>query len=77
MFSNAVVVNIKPPTYILLQIYDLFFVTQKAKGSAEARKRTSEALKAFFNDPENRRKRSIAMKGQYLYFSFIAYSALL
>lgn len=50
---------------MLLQIYDLFFVTQKAKGSAEARKRTSEALKAFFSDPENRRKRSIAMKGQF------------
>ncbi|KAA0040581.1 uncharacterized protein E5676_scaffold98G00830 [Cucumis melo var. makuwa] len=36
---------------------------KKAKGSAEARKRTSEALKAFFSDPENRRKRSSAMKG--------------
>lgn len=40
---------------------------KKAKGSAEARKRTSEALKAFFNDPENRRKRSIAMKGVKFY----------
>lgn len=39
---------------------------QKAKGTAAARKRASEALKAFFSDPENRRKRSIAMKGQFL-----------
>lgn len=55
---------------VVLQIYDLFFVTQKAKGSAEARKRTSEALKSFFSDPENRRKRSIAMKGQFLSSNF-------
>ncbi|KGN51207.1 uncharacterized protein LOC101211176 [Cucumis sativus] len=40
---------------------------KKAKGSAEARKRTSEALKAFFSDPENRRKRSSAMKGVKFY----------
>lgn len=36
---------------------------QRAKGTAAARKHTSETLKAFFSDPENRRKRSIAMKG--------------
>ncbi|KAF4382945.1 uncharacterized protein LOC115708199 [Cannabis sativa] len=36
---------------------------KKAKGTAAARKHASEALKAFFSDPENRRKRSIAMKG--------------
>ncbi|XP_062111673.1 uncharacterized protein LOC133823096 [Humulus lupulus] len=36
---------------------------KKAKGTADARKHASEALKAFFSDPENRRKRSIAMKG--------------
>ncbi|KAF2302410.1 hypothetical protein GH714_036214 [Hevea brasiliensis] len=36
---------------------------KKAKGTAAARKHTSETLKAFFSDPENRRKRSIAMKG--------------
>ncbi|BBG94212.1 zinc knuckle CCHC-type family protein [Prunus dulcis] len=35
---------------------------KKAKGTAAARKRASEALKVFFSDPENRRKRSIAMK---------------
>ncbi|XP_022951579.1 uncharacterized protein LOC111454354 isoform X1 [Cucurbita moschata] len=40
---------------------------KKAKGSAEARKRTSEALKAFFSDPKNRQKRSIAMKGIKFY----------
>ncbi|KAE8682981.1 Integrase-type DNA-binding superfamily protein [Hibiscus syriacus] len=36
---------------------------KKAKGTAAARKRVSEALKEFFSDPENRRKRSISMKG--------------
>ncbi|KAM7252243.1 hypothetical protein ACFE04_024126 [Oxalis oulophora] len=36
---------------------------KKAKGTAAARKHTSETLKAFFSDPENRRKRSISMKG--------------
>ncbi|VVA20427.1 PREDICTED: zinc [Prunus dulcis] len=41
---------------------------KKAKGTAAARKRASEALKVFFSDPENRRKRSIAMKGEFLYF---------
>ncbi|KAL6350460.1 hypothetical protein AAG906_019107 [Vitis piasezkii] len=40
---------------------------KKAKGTAAARKRASEALKAFFRDPENRRKRSIAMKGAKFY----------
>ncbi|KAB1207343.1 hypothetical protein CJ030_MR7G017474 [Morella rubra] len=36
---------------------------KKAKGTAAARRRASEVLKAFFSDPENRHKRSIAMKG--------------
>ncbi|XP_065861401.1 uncharacterized protein [Euphorbia lathyris] len=36
---------------------------KKAKGTAAARKHTSETLKAFFSDPENRHKRSVAMKG--------------
>ncbi|KAJ8760918.1 hypothetical protein K2173_021956 [Erythroxylum novogranatense] len=40
---------------------------KKAKGTAAARKRASETLKAFFSDPENRRKRSIAMKGVKFY----------
>ncbi|XP_021664939.2 uncharacterized protein LOC110653552 [Hevea brasiliensis] len=40
---------------------------KKAKGTAAARKHTSETLKAFFSDPENRRKRSIAMKGAKFY----------
>lgn len=39
----------------------------KAKGTLAARKRASETLKAFFSDPENRRKRSIAMKGIKFY----------
>lgn len=41
----------------------ILYVMQKAKGTAAARKRVSEALKDFFSDPENRRKRSISMKG--------------
>ncbi|KAK8699799.1 hypothetical protein V6N13_115877 [Hibiscus sabdariffa] len=40
---------------------------KKAKGTAAARKRVSEALKDFFSDPENRRKRSISMKGVKFY----------
>ncbi|KAF5746685.1 hypothetical protein HS088_TW06G00857 [Tripterygium wilfordii] len=40
---------------------------KKAKGTAASRKRASEALKAFFSDPENRRMRSIAMKGVKFY----------
>uniref|UniRef100_A0A7N0V7E5 CCHC-type domain-containing protein n=1 Tax=Kalanchoe fedtschenkoi TaxID=63787 RepID=A0A7N0V7E5_KALFE len=36
---------------------------KKTKGTAAARKRASESMKAFFSDPENRRKRSISMKG--------------
>ncbi|XP_072966944.1 uncharacterized protein [Typha angustifolia] len=42
---------------------------KKAKGTAEARKQASEALKAFFRNPENRLKRSIAMKGVKFYCS--------
>lgn len=40
---------------------------KKAKGTAAARKHASETLKAFFSDPENRQKRSIAMKGVRFY----------
>ncbi|KAK9074686.1 hypothetical protein SSX86_007284 [Deinandra increscens subsp. villosa] len=36
---------------------------KKSKGSADARKRASESMKAFFSDPGNRLKRSISMKG--------------
>ncbi|KAJ0638232.1 hypothetical protein HanOQP8_Chr17g0682951 [Helianthus annuus] len=36
---------------------------KKSKGSADARKHASQSMKAFFTDPENRRKRSISMKG--------------
>ncbi|KAJ0828788.1 putative nucleotidyltransferase, Ribonuclease H [Helianthus annuus] len=36
---------------------------KKSKGSADARKHASQSMKAFFSDPENRRKRSISMKG--------------
>ncbi|XP_057950119.1 uncharacterized protein LOC131145075 [Malania oleifera] len=40
---------------------------KKTKGTAAARKRASEAMKAFFRDPDNRHKRSIAMKGVKFY----------
>ncbi|GMY26060.1 DNA-binding protein HEXBP [Fagus crenata] len=40
---------------------------KKAKGTAAARRRASEVLKAYFSDPENRRKRSISMKGVKFY----------
>ncbi|KAM5567128.1 hypothetical protein ABKV19_015308 [Rosa sericea] len=40
---------------------------KKAKGTAAARKHTSETLKAFFSDPENRRRRSVSMQGIKFY----------
>nr|GMD28735.1 uncharacterized protein LOC109166374 isoform X1 [Ipomoea batatas] len=39
---------------------------KKAKGTAAARKRASDAMKNYFRDPENRRKRSLSMKGPFL-----------
>jgi len=36
---------------------------KRTKGAASARKHASETQKAFFSNPENRFKRSIAMKG--------------
>nr|XP_017226221.1 PREDICTED: uncharacterized protein LOC108202348 [Daucus carota subsp. sativus] len=40
---------------------------KKAKGTADARKHASETMKDYFRDPENRRKRSISMKGIKFY----------
>ncbi|KAJ8635623.1 hypothetical protein MRB53_009890 [Persea americana] len=40
---------------------------KKTKGTAIARKEASEAMKGFFRNPENRLKRSIAMKGVKFY----------
>ncbi|XP_074361187.1 uncharacterized protein LOC141701430 isoform X3 [Apium graveolens] len=40
---------------------------KKAKGTADARKHASDTMKDFFRDPENRRKRSISMKGIKFY----------
>ncbi|KAI4314204.1 hypothetical protein L6164_027137 [Bauhinia variegata] len=40
---------------------------KKARGTPAARKRASETMKAYFSDPENRRKRSISMKGVKFY----------
>ncbi|KAJ1287735.1 hypothetical protein BS78_02G033300 [Paspalum vaginatum] len=42
---------------------------KRTKGTAAARKHASEIQKAFFSDPENRLKRSIAMKGVKFYCS--------
>jgi len=36
---------------------------KRTKGTAAARKHASETQKTFFSNPENRLKRSIAMKG--------------
>ncbi|CAA7402989.1 unnamed protein product [Spirodela intermedia] len=36
---------------------------KKTKGTPEARKQASEAMKAYFRNPENRQKRSMSMKG--------------
>lgn len=47
-----------------------FMEIVQAKGTPAARKRASELQKAFFSDPENRRKRSIAMKGIQFYCSY-------
>jgi hypothetical protein len=41
----------------------LFLDMKRTKGTAAARKHASETQKAFFSNPENRLKRSIAMKG--------------
>lgn len=38
---------------------------QKAKGTVAARRHTSKTMKAFFSDPINRQKRSMAMKGNF------------
>ncbi|XP_027917063.1 uncharacterized protein LOC114176280 [Vigna unguiculata] len=40
---------------------------KKAKGTVAARRHTSNTMKAFFSDPINRQKRSMAMKGVKFY----------
>ncbi|XP_057752429.1 uncharacterized protein LOC130970375 [Arachis stenosperma] len=40
---------------------------KRAKGTIAARKHTSKTMKAFFSDPINRQKRSMAMKGVKFY----------
>ncbi|XP_055810121.1 uncharacterized protein LOC129880209 [Solanum dulcamara] len=40
---------------------------KKAKGTPAARKHASESMKNYFRDPDNRRKRSISMKGVKFY----------
>jgi hypothetical protein len=45
---------------------------KKTKGTAAARKHASETQKAFFSNPENRLKRSIAMKGKSTFHLLIS-----
>ncbi|CAN4124382.1 unnamed protein product [Withania somnifera] len=40
---------------------------KKAKGTPAARKHASETMKNYFRNPDNRRKRSISMKGVKFY----------
>lgn len=51
---------------VLLQFDTVVLHMQRAKRKPAARKHASETMKAFFSDPENRRKRSIAMIGQFV-----------
>jgi len=51
-------------TVVDLGIPPSFFLDMKrTKGTAAARKHASETQETFFSNPENRLKRSIAMKG--------------
>ncbi|OEL32662.1 hypothetical protein BAE44_0006319 [Dichanthelium oligosanthes] len=47
----------------MLIFVPLLLNMKRTKGTAAARKHASETQKAFFSNPENRLKRSIAMKG--------------
>lgn len=38
---------------------------QKAKGTVAARKHSSKIMKAYYSDPVNRQKRSMALKGHF------------
>lgn len=42
---------------------------KKSKGIPAARRHASETMKSYFSNPENRRKRSLAMKGVKFYCS--------
>jgi len=58
-------------TVVDLGIPPSFFLDMKrTKGAASARKHASETQKGFFSNPENRFKRSIAMKGNDITLPF-------
>ncbi|KAG8366304.1 hypothetical protein BUALT_Bualt17G0062400 [Buddleja alternifolia] len=63
IFSNRMKIIHGDPTLHAQRVAAI----KKTKGAADARKRASEAMKSYFNDPENRRKRSIAMRGVKFY----------
>ncbi|KAG5017330.1 hypothetical protein JHK82_022955 [Glycine max] len=55
-------------TFFACMFYDLLeYRHAKAKGTVAARKHTSKIMKAYFSDPVNRQKRSMAMKGVKFY----------
>ncbi|KAH9609177.1 hypothetical protein KSS87_002403 [Heliosperma pusillum] len=59
LFSNRMKIIHKDPTLHAQRVAAI----KKTKRTVAARKQASEALKTFFSDPENRRRRSISMKG--------------
>ncbi|XP_021844623.2 uncharacterized protein [Spinacia oleracea] len=59
LFSNRMKIIHRDPALHAQRVAAI----KKAKGKPEARKHTSDTLKIFFSDPENRRKRSLSMKG--------------
>ncbi|XP_061342414.1 uncharacterized protein LOC133288624 isoform X3 [Gastrolobium bilobum] len=63
LFSNRMKIIHQDP---MLQAQRVAAI-KKAKGTVAARKQTSKAMKAYFSDPINRQKRSMAMKGVKFY----------
>ncbi|XP_074274546.1 uncharacterized protein LOC141598708 [Silene latifolia] len=59
LFSNRMKIIHKDPELHAQRVAAI----KKTKRTAAARQQASESLKTFFSDPENRRKRSISMKG--------------
>ena len=61
----VVITHFGRPTICVTSHEYLLQWMQKAKGTVAARRHTSKTMKAFFSDPINRQKRSIAMKGNF------------
>ncbi|KAK9675797.1 hypothetical protein RND81_11G031700 [Saponaria officinalis] len=59
LFSNRMKIIHKDPALHAQRVAAI----KKTKRTPAARKQASDALKTFFSNPENRRKRSISMKG--------------